>query len=545
MATLRKPYRTAASLPIYPILFALWFVLFEYSHNRNDLTPSVVFKPLVAALVIASLLLGMSLLAVRSLSKAALIAGSLVFITFSYGHLADFIRAHGPDVLASGRFLLPFLLLFFGGLVYLILRTQPPERLLKITPKLNLVGLVLVLFNLAPVIFSTQVKLTPDKSPGIKISKNLKNPPDIYYIVPEDYAGNRVLKSHFKYDNSEFTNYLDSKGFITDANSIPNYPYSPPSLASTLNMRYLDREAKQYDGKTKSVVPYYNLMEDNRVVRTFKSIGYQYVHVGSWWGPTSKSKLADKTFSTPTSYTIFNKPYIPTEFERTLFNTSIGQILLKHPARIGGLTFFKSQSSSTDNRAQTLFSQVDYIKQSVVPMKGPKFTFMHIMSPHRPFVFDEDCKQIAEGTPDTIEFAKTQYIPRYVEQLKCTNRQLRQIIDTILSQSSRPPIIVLQSDEGEYPFEYWQGEIEKDRYDWYKAPADLLKIKFQSQSAFYLPGMKNPNMKDVAFVNTFRFILSQYFGADLPNLPQKYYISDEHASPYNFKDVTTQLQSKN
>ena len=35
------------------------------------------------------------------------------------------------------------------------------------------------------------------------------------------------------------------------------------------------------------------MLKDNQLARVMKSIGYRYIHVGSWWTPTATSPLAD------------------------------------------------------------------------------------------------------------------------------------------------------------------------------------------------------------------------------------------------------------
>lgn len=536
--------------PIHVFFFSSWFVLVSYSHNKDDLTPNVILNPLFFVLTIAALLLIVLSAICRDIKKAAIISTATIFMLFGYGYIADIINKTPIHSLAQAKYILTLFLLILGWLSYRLLKNKDSEPIKKTTLALNSAGLFLVVFNLIPLLSSDNLTNSSSGESEIKFDSakisDRNNLPDVYYIVPEDYAGNSIMKDYFKLDNSEFTDFLKNEGFTVFDNAIPNYPYSPPSLASTLHMRYLDEETAKYGAQTTSVVPYYQLMENNKVVPAFKSIGYKYVHVGSWWGPTSKSSLADYSFTPPTRYIFFNKSYVPTEFERSLFNSGVGRILLKHPIKIKDLTVFKSESTSSDNRAQTFINQVDYIKQSVVGIKDPKFVFMHIMTPHRPFVFDKNCSIIKEENPalKDKQYIDTRYRPAYVDQAICTNRQLKTIIQNIKKNSARPPIIVLQSDEGEFPSEFWYEKLDDKTYDWMKAPENLLDIKFKTISAFYAPQLdKSKITEDALFVNTFRFLFKEVYGANIDLLEQKNYISNHDAQPFVFKDVTEILKN--
>src|SRR4030095_8655191 len=70
--------------------------------------------------------------------------------------------------------------------------------------------------------------------------------PDIFFIVPDEYVGDQVLRDIFSFNNSAFQQELDKRGFHTIAGSKSNYNYTPFSLASLLNMEYLEmRMTKQ------------------------------------------------------------------------------------------------------------------------------------------------------------------------------------------------------------------------------------------------------------------------------------------------------------
>jgi hypothetical protein len=47
--------------------------------------------------------------------------------------------------------------------------------------------------------------------------------PDIYYIIVDGYARADVLREYYEFDNSEFLNGLEKRGFTVNDSSRANY----------------------------------------------------------------------------------------------------------------------------------------------------------------------------------------------------------------------------------------------------------------------------------------------------------------------------------
>jgi hypothetical protein len=69
-----------------------------------------------------------------------------------------------------------------------------------------------------------------------------------------------------------------------------------------------------------------------------------------------------------------------------------------------------------------------------------------------------------------------------------------------------------------------------------------LGIRFGTLAAYYLPGQPAGFFaEDHSHINTFRGILSAYFGADLPPLPNRSFDWPGPEHVYDFIDITEQL----
>jgi hypothetical protein len=98
------------------------------------------------------------------------------------------------------------------------------------------------------------------------------------------------------------------------------------------------------------------------------------------------------------------------------------------------------------------------------------------------------------------------------------------------------PIVIIQTDEGPNPPRY---ELDDEAFDWTTATQEELEIKYPILSAFYLPGVPASDISpSISAVNTFRLVLSHYFGVDAPLLPDRIYVYRNKSHPYDFTDVT-------
>jgi hypothetical protein len=117
-----------------------------------------------------------------------------------------------------------------------------------------------------------------------------------------------------------------------------------------------------------------------------------------------------------------------------------------------------------------------------------------------------------------------------VEQLRFSNRELRELIGTLLSNSQTPPIIVLQSDEGPKPnreFDTTAPHGEKS-----------LRAHQRIPNAYHLPNFGGEDLnRAISPVNSFRMIFNHYFGTSYEIFEDRSYAWDGPGCAH-FVDVT-------
>lgn len=355
----------------------------------------------------------------------------------------------------------------------------------------------------------------------------LEQTPDIYYFVPDRYAGKSTL-ADYGFDNSAFQNFLKTKGFYIASESTSNYPKTFLSLGSTLNMEYLDYLTQKTNGgatNDQSIVT--PLVKNNKVVKFLKNKGYYYIHVGSGWDPTRSNKYADLNFVLKDG----RYPFAD-EFTSGFLQTTIASPILKK--LFPDTTAVSETPKNNEERSRTLYEFETFNQIPQIP--GPKFIFAHILIPHDPYVLGKDC----EPLPEKIT-SKRSVQENYLNQLQCANKKMEDAIEKILSNSQSKPIIIIQADEGPLPI---KNPISSN-LSWKNASDASLKEKFPIINAYLLPNLKsNPLYPSITPVNSFRIIFNAYFGTNLPLLPDRNIVFENDKNYYKFIDVTDRVKAE-
>lgn len=479
----------------YPFLFALFPALFLFSHNIEEAGLNVLPMPLIASLVLVILFWLPCRLLLRDRQKAGLLAFVFSFMFFSYGHVltALFPKMVGDKISALGWTLWIWLVLFLALAMPLVLYRRSLNTL---TALLNVFVTVLLLFSLWQIasFYLRSRPFVPRISSADEDRKLLAQQaipraelPDIYYLIFDRYASKMNLRQFFAYDNSPFYSQLEGREFYVAYKSRCNHPGTYLSLSSSLNMDLLPDLLGEGPVKKGAI---FHLLQDSRVLRLVKALGYTYFHFGSWYEPTKFNRYADFNFP-ETKLTGLDQDFIL----RFLDTTPLAFLV-------------RSRLSVTPHRENVLRTFVELARVTERP--GPKFIFLHMLVPHAPYVFG------ANGEEPKIDKKKVE--ENYVAQLKFLNKKIAELLGVILSRSKIPPIIIIQSDEGpstaEMPVNAL-GKLNKRR-----RAVSIFRIRCSILNAYLFPGKDKAVFYDsISPVNTFRLLFNTYFGTRYPLLP--------------------------
>jgi hypothetical protein len=225
---------------------------------------------------------------------------------------------------------------------------------------------------------------------------------------------------------------------------------------------------------------------------------------------------------------------IVNEFEDMLINSTLASIFYDPVIieRFFGNVIMEDPIARHKNRIQFTFSQL----AEIPTRQGDYFVFAHIISPHPPFIFDENGAAIRpEGTYTFYDASnypgtKEEYIQRYRQQLIYLNTLIMETVEMILSQSEIDPIIILQADHG--PGAYLQTN---------SLESSNLKERFSILNAYHFPLQGDDVLnKNITPVNSFRLLFNRYFDASYEILDDEMYFATWRR-PFRYINVTKNL----
>lgn len=500
----------------YPVYFACFPTLAFYLGNKREVRLEASVAPLVYSLIFFALVWHIVRRAVKDPPAAKSVVLVILLYFFSYGYFLQKVPVFTKGI--GGFFV--YTCLFAVILFFLLRLRKRPETAVFLT----IVGVYLTVSSLIMIaVYEMQRRsLNSFDIPTADVRfKPVKNNtlPDIYYIILDRYANNQILEKQYDFDNGEFFSFLRDKGFYIAEDSAANYPKTHLSLASSLNMSYLDDFVKKVGEQNSDYTPAFALVENNQVARLLKSAGYRYFYFGDWWGPTSVSKLADRNINLYAG---------SSEFTRKFLQTTILSLILGNYHE--GNRFFGFFQDRIYENTNYKLDQLEHIVQE----KGPKFIFAHMLFPHYPYIFDENCQRVLDKRDEPED-------QKYLAQLQCANKKMKKTIEAILAQSKRPPIIIVQSDEG--PFKTDEMRRDGEQIDWTAVSDEAVLRHMKILNAYFLPGFDTDKLyPSFTPVNTFRLIFNQYFGASLQLLPDKSYFIPHIDKPYQYIEITDKIR---
>ena len=497
---------------LHPFLFALFPILFLFSKNAGSVSVRSLPVPIGLALSAAALLWLLFSLLARDKRRSALLTSLALLLFFSYGHALTLLlgRQLGPLKVSGQRDLLLYWAIAFLVGVWILLRVK---NLGGITRTFNAMAVFLVVITGISGCWHFfafhRVAETPD-SWEETLDLPLEELPDIYYIVLDGYGRADTMRDYYSYDNSPFIQWLTERGFYVAHRSRPNYTLTAPSIASALSMSYLDPLVKQVGPHSRNEIPLQRRIRDGAVLSFLRLRGYSIIAFSSGFYPT-ELRDADAYLAPPVGFS---------PFQNELINSTPLQVLPRL------LDFFDLQRKL---HAQRILFALDRLP-ATTRLPSPRFVFVHLVCPHPPYLFRADgTRWPATGRRFSLETRKDmpneEYREKYTAQYAFVTRRIQSAIDQILRTSKKPPVILLQSDHGPG----FHPRMERGRY---------ARERLAILNAYYFPDRNYTALHEgITPVNSFRVVLNQYLGTQLPLLEDRSYLNDPRGL-YDFREVT-------
>ena len=472
--------------PIFLFLLPPFFVLHGFMENYN-------FVPVKDAIILTGVYIGASIvfsllcwLLYRNFIKANLVAFFIMALNFFFGSVHDTLKKIAPgSFIIKYTFILPAVIILFVILLVVLKKVKSP--LLKLTYYLNILLTVLLLVD--AVLLTSKIitkKKTSYTLPAGFVACDSCPKPDIYFILADEYAGNNELKDLFQFNDSAFLNQLTALNFHTIPESRSNYNYTPFSLASILNMNYLD--LKRNDRTNPDLTYCYESIRDNKLLRFLRSHQYDFYNYSVFDFEGQPARVRE-TFLPVKTRLITAQTFLH-RFNKEIRFNFVSRWKSKKNIKI--LTY------ANKNNNENIYTLTWKLAEQKTTRQ--KFVYTHLMMPHYPYYFDKNGKEqpfetLLDGNQVTKE--------AYIEYLQYTNKKLFELVNHILQSSATPPIIVLMGDHG---FRHFKQPVESKYY-------------FLNLVSIHLPSKNYQGFSDsLTGVNLFRTLLNTAFGQRLPYL---------------------------
>lgn len=481
---MRKIFSILNNKPLFLLLLPAFFVIHGFLEYAA-LKPWGDFSLLILIYWGVSILLfAFFWLFYKSRLKSALAAAACMAFILFWGSIHDFLRT----TLKEGFFLkYSFLVPSLGVLIsiFLVFLKRSGRDFSHLGKYLNYLFIVLILLDIAAITNKLVFKQNNNAPTLIKqfVPCDTCFKPDIYLLLTDEYAGNNVLTELFSFDNSEFENELKNRGFHVVDNSKSNYNSTVYSMASLLNMEYINRLSG-----TKFNNPDWlmcrSIIKNNNLLAYLKKLDYDVINYSFF--DLKDHPRGIKSLYFRSAKTLFNAQVFP---ERFMHDAGYQFASGRQIERIIRWNLYNSKA-------------VDSLVRGAAAIKSdrPRFVYGHLPMPHHPYFFDSHGNEMPlEKLEDSHKTNKAAYI----EYLLYSNKKFLELIDYILKNSKKPPIIILMSDHG------YRQYTEKTDHKYY----------FMNLNAVYLPGKDYSRFYDgMTNINQFRVILNTQFGQTLPLL---------------------------
>lgn len=500
-----RPLGTWFSIPWYPVVLGAYPVLALLAFNAGQVEPAAGLRALLLSVLLAGTLFLVLWLILRQVHRAAFLAALWVLLFFSYGHVFDLIEAKFPDLNLA-----PWLLAIWAVLAVLFAwwATRPGLTFISVTPGLNVIGLALVLMS-ALQAFPLRASAAAHRAAAENAPVQELHPPaeaalpDVYYFILDSYARADLLQQSYGYDNQPFIEALESRGFYVAGCSQSNYGRTEMSLGSSLNMSYLQGLDSSFVPENIGRSRLWDALKHSAVRYNFESMGYKTVNFANGFPWMELRDAAGFMSPSPFASGL-------TEFEGLLLRTTLARPLLD--------AGWVDPDAALAQNARVRFNMAFDSLEALARDPAPTFAYIHLISPHPPFVFGPDGAPTnpADFWNEQRRYPASLYVKGYKNQLTWLNTRVEAGIDVILKNSSTPPIIILQGDHG----------------PWLQPRERLFRIF----NAYYLPGHSDKLYPSISPVNTFRLVFDEYFGGQYPLLEDRSYYSPV-PNLYDFSEV--------
>jgi hypothetical protein len=470
----------------------LFFIIHGYSEHQG-LIPLRELLLLLAVLLAAGLILfGVSRkLFKMQAEKAGLFTSFVLALVLFFSVFQDFFTSI-RFLSFIGRLVIFFPLCIAAMIAALVWLKKTGRPFKKGVFFINTVLAVYIIVDLCIIAthFLFPVVQQKDKSLeklGLRVCDTCARPP-VYFVLLDSYFGSAGLREFYQYDNSRVDNFLRQQGFHVTDSAHSNYLHTLFSMASLLNMNYLEGKGSITIENHYAYKAGVAAVRNNTVCHFFKEQGYQI-----------------------RNYSIFDIDNIPAGHQSGLMPDKIQLITQQTmyyrvkkygPPFLARMKWVPGLEKSIENdfvgnneRMLNLTLSASREKQ-----EQPVFTYLHLMMPHMPFSYDSVGNRTVPAAAGSVSIEKMD--DQFLQYEVYANKRMITFIEQLKAATRGEAVIVLMSDHGYRP-----------------AGRKKRSLACQTLNAVYLPSQNYAGWYNgMTNVNQFRVLFNTLFDQRLPML---------------------------
>jgi len=496
------------TFPYFVLLLPVFFVLHGYMENFGFISIEDAAGLALTYSAFSLCIFLVSLLFFRNIRRAALMTVAWMAVYLFFGAFFDFLKHNSPvKILWKYSFLGTVIFLALISLFIYLMKVK--RSFFRLTMFLNILLIVYIVIDILNGVWKV---IDPPASKlaiydfarrnSLKIPDTCKKP-DIYFLLFDEYASSISLKNRYNFDN-DIDSYFRSVGFSVQSESISNYNFTPFSMASTLNMSYLDWLKADSGVRRQDYLQCNPEIRENELIKFLGSNGYDLVNLSMFDLAGRPSRI--------------KQSFLPVKGKMIAEGTLFPRLY-----RDFEWYFLKNKFLSRLLERDYIFQQVannelflsEVMKASAQKRKNPMFIYAHFYLPHGPYFFDE------HGNRQIVKIG-VRSPPAYLKYVRYANKRIKELVDTVLKNTKGEAVLVLLSDHG------------------FRMPTNELNPKwaFQNLNAVYFPNKNYSMLYDsISNVNEFRAILNTLFAQKFPMLKDStLYLTDREMRRWTVDD---------
>lgn len=469
------------------LLVSLYPCLFQYSTNlpESHFVDAMLFWGIFAGIGLVAF--AVCLLILRRVEAAGCFSVLCLLALMNFGLLKSGVQKILPSL--PGWILLGgcALVLLVIGVLILVKKWRCHVPLVILTLMFGALCLVSGIMAVPQLVKSEKKPPKHEPAPMLSQSETEMERPNVYLFLYDEYCGPESLEYYYSFDNSDFYDALEQRGFNCSANSYNTESCATVELVPDLYA--LDYDA-DYFVSGDGVMP--------NLYQVFHQLGYQI------------NLISHNDFLDTDGARSLTKGQTQDSICQYLYQNS----LLPYTPLSGVLEQRLPQLRATYQYKYLLDEALDTMDNAWKEARnGPTLTLGYVQCPHTWFIYDENGNEVP--FEEHLNWRDPKY---YLGQLQYTNDRILGAVDNIL-QHDPSAIILLQSDHGAR-VGYHLTELYGDAYD-----PETETIHQQNILNCVYMGGKQLDISGLSGINTLRTVLNQLYGMDYDMLEPRTYVN--------------------